>query len=97
VAVLVAPTAAGLVATGRSSPADLRDARIPQGMAADALAGAAGAPLITILTEQLPLLMGGPLLGAGFGSLGGTAGAARPRAGGELPQQPRLADPRFAH
>ena len=43
---------------GTSSPVELREARILQGLAADALAGATSALLFTILTGQLLLLLG---------------------------------------
>ena len=82
VAVLAAPAAAGLVAAwwtpATGSPPE-RDARVLQGLAAGILAGGAGGLLITVVNGRLLLMLGLPLAGALFGSLGATLGAARPR------------------
>ncbi len=81
--VVIGPLAAGFEAARRAlaagSPEEQRQARIWQGLAAGVVTGGAVALLATILTGTITLLLIVPLLGAMFGSLGGTIGAAHPR------------------
>jgi hypothetical protein len=85
---MLGPLAAGFEAArrapGAGSPEEQRQARTWQGLAAGVVGGGAVALPATILTGEITVLFFVPLLGALFGALGGTVGAAHPR-------KPRLA------
>jgi hypothetical protein len=82
-AAMLGPLAAGFEAArrapGAGSPQQQREARTWQGLAAGVVSGGAVGLLTTILTGEAILLLFLPLVGALFGALGGTLGAARPR------------------
>jgi len=82
-AAMVGPLAAGFEAArrapGAGRPQEQFQARTWQGLAAGVAGGGAVALLTTILTGQAIVLLFIPLVGALFGVLGGTLGAARPR------------------
>jgi hypothetical protein len=72
--------AASWLRSGIEDPAELREARIRQGLLAGSVSGAAAS---LVLTDFVPIavfmMVLGPLLGAAGGALGGAVGAYHPR------------------
>jgi hypothetical protein len=76
----LAGVAAAWLRPGTEDPADLREARIRQGLLAGTVAGAAcGLVLTNFVPIAVFMMVLGPLLGAAGGALGGAVAAAHPR------------------
>jgi hypothetical protein len=75
-----AGVAAAWLRSGNEDPAELREARIRQGLLAGSVSGAAAG---LVLTDFVPIavfmMVLGPLLGAAGGALGGAVAAYHPR------------------